>query len=121
MNRNTARELKRHNDHYQLVKVLEHWGMSLILLCSVIVCNVFLFFMNLSGILWICFLAASFGFMVSGGGLIAYAKYPAYRSGQFFTFGGNSVPGHLTGFYRWGWRLFLLGVVLSFCLFLSKP
>jgi len=121
MNWNTARGLNRRNDHYQFVKVLEHWGMPLIVLCSGIVCSVFLFFMNLRGIPRICFLAASFGFMISGGGLIAYAKYPVYRSGQFFTFGGNSVPGHLTGFYRWGWRLFLLGVVLSFCPFLSKP
>ncbi len=56
-----------------------------------------------------------------GGFLIAYAKLPVYRSGRFFTFGLNSVPEHLRGFYRWGWRVFLFGVVLSLCLLLSKP
>jgi hypothetical protein len=77
--------------------------------------------MRLSGTPWVWFFLASFAFMILGGGLIAYAKLPVYRNGRFFTFGLNSVPESLRGFYRWGWRVFLFGVVLSLCLLLSKP
>jgi hypothetical protein len=79
------------------------------------------FLSQLSGAPWIWFFTASFAFMISGGSLLFYAKLPLYRSGRFFTFGAKSVPQHLAGFYRWGWRVFLFGVVLGLCLLLSRP
>ena len=78
------------------------------------------FFMRLSGALWLWFFLAGFALLVSGGCLIACAKLPVYRSGRFFTFGRKSVPAHLQAVYRWGWRVFLFGVVLSLCLLLSE-
>lgn len=77
--------------------------------------------MSLGGTPWIWFFVVSFALMVVGSGLIGYAKFPVYRSGQFFTIGVKSVPEHLACYYRWGWRVFLFGVVLSLCLLLSKP
>jgi hypothetical protein len=59
--------------------------------------------------------------MILGGGLIGFAKLPVYRTGHFFTFGAESVPERLRGFYRWGRRAFVFGVLLSLCLFLSRP
>ena len=40
---------------------------------------------------------------------------------RFFTFGLKSIPQPFLGFYQWGWRVFLFGVVLGLCLLLSKP
>lgn len=82
--------------------------------------EVLMFFTNLSGTLWIYFFVASFVLLFSGCALIACAKFPVYRSGRFFTFGLKSVPQHLLGYYRWGWRVFLFGVILGLCLLLSK-
>ena len=79
------------------------------------------FFMVLSGAPWIWFFVASFALLIVGGALIVYAKVPVYRGGRFFTFGLKSVPTPLQGFYRWGWRVFLFGVVLALCLLLSRP
>jgi len=79
------------------------------------------FLMALSGAPWIWFFVASFAIIVVGGALIAYAKLPVYRAGRFFAFGLKSVPAHLRSFYRWGWRVFLFGVVLALCLLLSRP
>jgi hypothetical protein len=100
---------------------LEHWGILLIVVVAFLASQVLMFFTRLSGTAWIWFLVASFALMIAGGSLIGYAKFPVYRSGQFFTFGLKSVPEHLRGFYRWGWRVFLFGVVLSLCLLLSRP
>lgn len=100
---------------------LEHWGLLITIIIAVIAGKALDFFMALSGTRWIWFFVASFALMIVGGGLIAYAKLPAYRSGRFFTFGLKSVPQQLHGFYRWGWRVFLFGVVLGLCLLLSKP
>jgi hypothetical protein len=100
---------------------LEHWGLWLFGISAVLVAQVLFFFTQLSGAPWIFFFTGSFAFMVFGGGLIVYAKLPVYRSGRFFTFGVSSVPHHLAGVYRWGWRIFLFGVVVGVCLLLSKP
>jgi len=75
----------------------------------------------LSGAPWVWFRAAAFALMVVGAGLIGYAKLPVYRSGRFFTLGLRSVPQQLLGYYRWGWRVFLFGVVLGLFLLLSRP
>jgi hypothetical protein len=99
----------------------EHWNIAFIAIVAIAVSQVLMFFTRLSGTPWICFFVASFTLMILGGSLIGYAKFPVYRSGRFFTFGVKSVPEHLRGFYRWGWRAFLFGVVLSLCLFLSRP
>jgi len=81
----------------------------------------FIFLTNLHGRQWIDFIIASFTLMILGGSLIGCAKFPVYRSGRFFTFGLKSVPQNLSRHYRWGWRLFLFGVVLALCLLLSNP
>jgi len=99
----------------------EHWNLALIAIVAVLTMQVLDFFTHLCGTPWICFFVASFALMLFGGGLIAYAKFPVYRRGRIFTFGMQSVPEHLRGFYRWGWRVFCFGVLLSCCLFLSRP
>jgi hypothetical protein len=59
--------------------------------------------------------------MILGGTLIGYAKFPVYRSGRFLTFGFTSVPPRLSRYYRWGWWIFLSGVVLALSLLSSNP
>ncbi|MBI3874440.1 MAG: hypothetical protein HY300_00405 [Verrucomicrobia bacterium] len=108
-------------DNFQTAKFLEHWGVTLICaIIGVLAGQILPFFVNLNGASWIYFFVASGALMISGGALIAYAKFPVYRNGRFFTFGAASVPDQLTGFYRWGWRLFLFGAILSLCLLFSK-
>ena len=109
----------RPNNGYQWAKFLEHWGMMLTALITIIASQTLIFFMNLSGAPWIYFFVASAVLLFSGAALIVYAKLPVYRSGRFFTFGVKSVPEHLVRYYRWGWRVFLFAVVLSLCLLLS--
>jgi len=99
---------------------LEHWGFLLTALLTIAFCQVMMFFFNLSGRPWIYFFVASVILLISGAALIVYAKIPVYRSGRFFTFGIKSVPDSLAGYYRWGWRVFSFGVVLSLCLLLSR-
>jgi hypothetical protein len=111
-------EYRSQNNGFQTF--LEHWGFLLTVLLAVIFSQVLLFFLNLSGLPWIYFFFASLALLISGATLIIYAKLPVYRSGRFFTFGVKSVPESLAGFYRWGWRTFLFGVVLSLCLLLSR-
>jgi hypothetical protein len=121
IDRQATMERNRHSDgNYQWAKFMEHWGMSFTALTAIIVSQVFMFFMNLSGARWIYFFIASFVLLFSGAASIVYAKLPVYRSGRFFTFGVKSVPEHLVGYYRWGWRVFLFGMVLSLCLLLSR-
>jgi len=100
---------------------LEHWGLLVTAIVAGVASQVVTFFTELSGALWMWFFAAGFAQLIVGGCLIAYAKFPVYRSGRFFTFGIKSVPEHLRGCYRWGWRTFLFGVVLSLGLLLSRP
>jgi hypothetical protein len=105
---------------YQWAKFLELWPFLIVALIAILTDKVLTFFFNLKGTTWICFFIASFTLMILGAGLIGYAKLPIYRSGRFLTFGINSIPEYLKRYYRWGWRLFLFGVILSLCLFLSK-
>jgi hypothetical protein len=104
-----------------LLTFVEHWNIVIVAAVAFIAFKVLDFFMRLSGAPWLWFFFAAFALMIFGGGLITYAKLPVYRSGRFFTFGLKSVPSHLQSVYRWGWRVFLFGVVLSLCLLLSKP
>src|ERR1035437_7561573 len=99
---------------------LEHWGFFLTALLTLAVLQIFMFFLNLNGKPWIYFFVASMVLLILGAAMIVYAKIPVYRSVRFFTFGVKSVPEHLAGWYRWGWRVFLFGVVLSLCLLLSR-
>lgn len=103
-----------------LESFLQHWSLFLIVLVALATMEGLRFFEELSGAPWVCLLVASFAMLVVGAGLIGYAKFPAYRSRQWFTLGARSVPAPLVGFYRWGWRLFLLGAALGFCLLLSR-
>lgn len=100
---------------------LEHWGMLLTTLAAVICSQVVIFFLNLKGQAWIYLFGASLALLVSGAALIVHAKIPTYRRGQLFTFGTKSVPDCLVRYYRWGWRIFLFGVVISLGLLLSRP
>ena len=112
--------METHKHSNGLWTFFEHWNLAFVAIVAVLVSQVLMFFTNLYGTPWICFFVASFALMILGGALIGYAKFPVYRSGRFFTFGVKSVPEQLRGFYRWGWRVFLFGVVLSLCLFLSR-
>ena len=103
-----------------LLTFLEHWNILIFVGIALAASCALDFFMQLSGAPWIWFLMGGFAFMICGGGLIGYAKFPVYRSGRFFTFGLKSVPVHLQRAYRWGWRLFVFGVVLSVCLLLGR-
>jgi hypothetical protein len=91
---------------------LEHWGLLLFAVAGLAASQLILFFTRLTGAAWIWMFVASFVLMSVGGGLIVYAKLPVFRSGRF-KFGLKSVPEHLVGRYRWGWRVFLFGVILS--------
>jgi hypothetical protein len=102
------------------MKFLEHWGFFSLVIIAFLAIQLFMFFENLSGARWIHFFMVSFSLMLLGTALIALAKFPVYRSGRFFTFGSKSVPGHLVKYYKWGWRLFLCGMILSLCLLLSN-
>lgn len=101
-----------------------HGGFSLIVSLIVVVDTAILvilpFFSNLNGRMWIYFFLTAMTLLISGASLIIRAKIPGYRSGQFFTFGIKSVPDSFATYYRWGWRMFLLGAALSFCLLLSR-
>jgi hypothetical protein len=110
-----------HRQSNGLQTFLEHWGFLLTAVVAILASQVLMFFTRLTGAPWIWFFVASFALLIVGGCLIGYAKLPVYRSGRFFTFGVKSVPERLRGFYRWGWRAFLFGVVLSLCLLLSRP
>src|SRR5579859_4312255 len=113
--------METQKDSKGLRTFLEHWNIALVAIVAALTSQVLMFFTRLSGTPWICILVASFALMIFGGALIGYAKFSVYRSGRFFTFGVKSVPEHFRGFYRWGWRVFLFGVLVSLCLFLSKP
>jgi hypothetical protein len=113
--------METQKDSKGLQTFLEHWQFALIAVIAILASQVLTFFTNLYGTPWICFFVASFALMIFSAALIGYAKFPVYRSGRFFAFGVKSVPEHLRGFYRWGWRVFLFGVLLSLCLLLSRP
>jgi hypothetical protein len=100
---------------------LEHCGFTSVALVAIAATMILTFFSNLSGQPWIDVFIASMVLLIAGAGLILYAKIPAYRSGRFFTFGLKSVPKRLARCYRWGWYVFLSGMILSFCLSLSYP
>ena len=113
--------MDHHRQNNGLLTLMEHWGWMVGVLTALVCSQVLTFFFNLSGQSWIVFFYASLICLFSGAALIVYAKLPAYRSGRFFTFGIKSVPENLAGYYRWGWRIFLFGTVLSLCLSMSKP
>ena len=99
---------------------LEHWGVLSAVFTIIAGVAAYSFFISLRGEPWIHFFFLSQSLLILGAGLIVHAKVPIYRRGRFFTFGPKSIPKNLAGWYRWGWRLFLFGVALSLCLFLSK-
>jgi hypothetical protein len=103
-----------------MMTFMENWSLLFVGITAFLCFGILDFFQNLSGIPWIYFFVASMTLLVSGTTLILIAKMPVYRSGRFFTFGLKSIPERLAGFYRWGWRVFLFGVVLSLCLMLSE-
>jgi hypothetical protein len=112
--------MERRKQGNGLETFLENWGGLLIILIALITSQILMFFINLRGKPWIYFSIAGMVLQVLGAALILYAKLPVYRSGRFFTFGVKSIPKHLAGIYRWGWRVFLFGAILSLCLLLSR-
>jgi hypothetical protein len=87
-------------ESYQWVKFFVHWGFLLGIIICVLFIQLFTFFVNLNGTPWIQFFIASFTLMILGTVLIAFAKFPAYRSGRFFTFGIKSIPEQLVKHYK---------------------
>lgn len=112
--------MEHHAQNNGFETFLEHWSLLVVVVVALATTEVLDFFTGLSGSPWIWLLIVSFALMFSGGGLIGYAKSPAYRSGRLFTFGVKSVPQRFVGFCRWGWRLFVFGAALGFCLLLSR-
>ena len=112
--------MEYHRQDNGLLAFLEHWGFLVGALSVFVFTKVLDFFFNLNGELWIYLFAASMGLLITGAGLIFFAKIPVYRSGRFLTFGLKSIPRRLVVFYKWGWRIFLFGAVLSLLLLLSR-
>ncbi|MFD0892690.1 hypothetical protein KBB96_14800 [Luteolibacter ambystomatis] len=54
--------------------------------------------------------------MITSAALIGWAKFPAYRSGRIFSWGTKTVPASRAWAYRWGWLMFLSGMVLALLL-----
>jgi hypothetical protein len=102
---------------------LEHWGLVIIMAVAIVSSQtlmlLFRFLCNLSAAQWVLAFLASSLLMTMGAVFIGYAKLPAYRSGNWLSFGAHSVPNHLAGFHRWGWRLFTLGMLLSIFLYFA--
>lgn len=96
------------NDSFQWIKFTEHWGLFMPL---VIISTVVHLLVSADGILWMELVATGFGLMLLGAVLITYAKLPAYRAGRFLSFGLRAIPGPRIKVYRWGWRLFLSGMI----------
>lgn len=99
----------------------EHWGGVMFLVPMIIGLVVATSFEYLTAMEWLYLFCAATVLLLSGGGLIAHAKVPVYRRGEFFTFGTRTVPQELRACYRWGWRMFLLGVALMLFLQLWLP
>jgi hypothetical protein len=112
--------MELHKQSNGLLTFLEHWGFLIFVLLLVAYIETVNFFTNLNGQPWINFFTAAMLLLITGAFLILRAKIPAYRSGRFLTFGLKSVPAPLARHYRWGWRLFSLGVLLSLCLLLPE-
>ena len=98
----------------------EHWGLSITVSVLIFAVQAVSYILNLSGAAWIWHFVAASAMVVIGGSMIGCAKASAYRSGRLFTFGVASVRKDLRWLYRWGWRMFLLGVVFSLCLAFSR-
>jgi hypothetical protein len=109
---------KRHNGW---LTFLEYFRFPFAIILMFLGAQIPIFFIPSHATMWIWAFASSFTLMILGSILICYAKFPVYRSGRFLTFGIKSVPPHQSGYYRWGWGIFLFGVVLALFLLLSKP
>ena len=69
-------------------------------------------FVNLSFTRWACVFASGLTLSLLGAALIFRAKLPLYREQQFFTFGSKALPDSSKLFYKWGYRCFVVGVVV---------
>jgi hypothetical protein len=102
---------------------LEHWGTLLspiALIAYSFATQLFLSLASVNGGWWLGFCAGAFAAQIAGAWLIGYAKMPLYRSGRFFTFGVRFIPAPRVAHYRWGWRVFAIGVLLSLGLLMGR-
>lgn len=64
-----------------------------------------------------------FGVSLSSGiaavGLLAYARLPLYRQGEFLAVGPNELPPERLRAYRWAWRFVALTVFMQLFLLLK--
>jgi hypothetical protein len=111
--------MDHHSQSNGLESFLEHWSILVVGLIVIGTLEITGLFERMGGTARLCFLIASIGLLLVGSGLVGYAKVPAHRSGPLFAFGAKSVSEGFVGYYRWGWRLFLLGAALGFFLLLS--
>jgi hypothetical protein len=107
-------------DHHGRLTFLEHWGLILPGVLGLLGLGMINAFRRLDGALWLVLLTIAGVLLLSGAGLLLAAKLPVYRSRRYFTFGIQSIPAQRVAHYRWGRRLFLTGVALSFGLLLTR-
>lgn len=107
-------------DSRGLLTFLEHWYLPLFMVGAPVANWCFFGLARLHGGWWLGACVAAIVLQVAGAGMIAYAKAPVYRSGRWLTFGVGSVPADRAGCYRWGWRVFVTGVVVSLGLLMGK-
>lgn len=75
---------------------------------------------SVHGEAWLWAVAISFAIAVCGAVLLFMAKLPLYRQGQFCTFGIETIPEPLRGFYRWGCRCAIAGCVMLLLLLIGS-
>ena len=57
-------------------------------------------------------LSAAFLFALTGVGLLAWAKWPLYKAGIYFSFGTSAIPVSHRVYYRWGMGMVVIGCLL---------
>jgi hypothetical protein len=113
-----AMEYRR--DSQGLHTFVEHCGPFSPLIVIGVGGHLFLSLLQANQGVWLGACVLGMALQVSGAMLIGYAKLPTYRAGQFLTFGLKSVTAARARKYRWGWRVFFIGVAASALLLTAR-
>jgi len=76
--------------------------------------------LSIHGVAWIWAAGASFSVAVLGAVLIFIAKLPLYRQRRFLTFGIQALPVTSHGYYRWGCRCSVFGIIAMVVLWMAS-